>query len=122
MVQPDTVVEEEPIHCERFSDWAPGQGLTQVAFIKIDTEGFDYAVLRGMHDFLAKTASLPPILTELLSRDYHPRWAEQEAILKDLFQLGYSPFPLDDLAKVGDVLLVPKSQGPSFILPEETHG
>ena len=58
------------------------QGLTQVAFIKIDTEGFDYAVLRGMHDFLAKTPSLPPILTELLSRDYHPKWDEQEAILQ----------------------------------------
>ncbi|HPF15539.1 MAG: FkbM family methyltransferase [Planctomycetes bacterium] len=122
MVQPNTIVEEESIECARFSDWGPAHGIEAVAFIKIDTEGFDYAVLRGLIEFLRGAPKLPPILTELLSADYHPFWAEQEQVLEELFALGYSRFPLQDLPKVGDVLLLPRELGESFILPEEGHG
>ena len=121
MVQPDTIVEEETIECVRFSDWAPGQGIDSVAFIKIDTEGFDYAVLKGLREFLEATDVLPPILTELLSEDYHPLWHEQHEALEALFALGYSRFDEQDLPKVGDVLLIPKDRGQSFILPEAGH-
>jgi len=125
MVSESTVVEEEMIECVRFSDWAPQHNLSEVAFIKIDTEGFDYAVLEGLLDFLQRTESLPPILTELLGADYHPRWKEQHAVLERLFELGYSRFPDTNLPKVGDVLLLPTARGQSFILPEESgppHG
>ncbi|MEZ5974846.1 MAG: FkbM family methyltransferase [Planctomycetota bacterium] len=119
MVQPDTVVEEEHIECVRFSDWGPAQGIQRADFIKIDTEGFDYAVLEGLVPFLRDSENLPPILTELLCRDYHPFWDRQEAVLRELFALGYSAFDLDALPKVGDVLLLPAARGESFILPED---
>lgn len=121
MVQPDTVVEEEPIRCVRFSDFAPANGIDEVAFIKIDTEGFDYAVLQGLRDFLAGADRLPPILTELLSEDYHPLWDQQHAALEALFALGYTRFEESELPKVGDVLLLPETLGRSFILPEGGH-
>ena len=121
MVQPDTIVEEETIRCVRFTDFAKEQGLTSVAFIKIDTEGFDYAVLQGLAGFLADTPQLPPILTELLSEDYHPLWEQQHAALEAMFALGYTRFDEGELPKVGDVLLLPAALGQSFILPEEGH-
>lgn len=113
-----TVVEEEKIECRRFDDVARERGIETVAFVKIDTEGFDFAVLQGLFDFLEQTGQRPPILTELMSEDYHPFWREQREIIGRYVSLGYGSIDFDALPKIGDVLLLPESAGPSWILDQ----
>jgi len=114
-----TVVEEESIECRRFDDLARERGIESVAFIKIDTEGFDFAVLQGLYDFIAESGQRPPILTELMSEDYHPLWREQREIVERYVALGYGSVDFDSLPKIGDVLLMPNSSEPSPILDTE---
>lgn len=110
MVRPDTVVEEEEIQCRRLDSFAPEHGIGQVDFIKTDTEGFDYAVLGGMLEFLSNSPQLPVILSELLEESYHPCWDKQVAVVKKLEGLGYEPVDLSSMATVEDILFVPKGR------------
>ncbi|MDF1838650.1 MAG: FkbM family methyltransferase [Planctomycetota bacterium] len=114
-----TVVEEESIECRRFDDLAEERGIKSVAFVKIDTEGFDFAVLQGLYDFIETSGQRPAILTELMSEDYHPFWREQREIIERYVSLGYGPVDFDQLPKIGDVLLTPNSSEPSPILDTE---
>jgi FkbM family methyltransferase len=107
MVRPDTVVEQETIICRTWDGFAAEHGIDVVDFVKTDTEGFDFAVLRGMLGFLERTPRLPVILSELLEEDYHPRWPEQLEVVERLVEVGYRPVDLTKMAKVDDILFLP---------------
>jgi FkbM family methyltransferase len=110
MVRPDTVIDEELIQCTTWDAFARERGIERVHFIKTDTEGFDYAVLRGMLPFLERTDCLPVILSELLAQEYHPHWDEQAEVVECLFELGYQRQDLSSMAKVDDILFLPAQQ------------
>jgi FkbM family methyltransferase len=107
MVRPDTVIDQETIQCTTWELFAKQHGIEHVDFIKTDTEGFDYAVLRGMLPFLERAERLPVIYSELLEEDYHPRWEEQAAVVERLFEIGYEYQDLSSMAKVDDILFLP---------------
>ncbi len=109
-VREDTVIEEEPIRCRIFTDYMREQGVEAVDFIKTDTEGHDYAVLRSMLPWLRETPRLPVILSELLEEGYHPHWDEQLAVVNELFALGYAHVDLSTMKKVDDILFVPEAR------------
>jgi FkbM family methyltransferase len=102
----------EPVRCRVFSDWAREQHVERVDFVKIDTEGFDYRVLRGMLAFLAATPSKPAILAELMPREMHHDWEGQTQVLERLFSLGYERVDLSRMRDFEDFLLVPAGRKP----------
>lgn len=74
------------IHCDTFSHWAEDNNLTNAGFIKIDVEGHEVNVLRGMFDWLRKTGARPPILFE-----HGWEKAEEEAVVNDMVNFfGYT--------------------------------
>jgi len=107
-VRADTVIASEDIEVVVFSEFASEHGIGDVDLVKTDTEGFDFAVLEGMLDWLAERERLPVILSELLARDYHPRWEDQERVLSRLFDLGYGEVDLTHMQKVEDILFLPE--------------
>ncbi len=112
MVSEDTVIEPEEVTLHHASRWLEREGVRHVDFIKSDTEGYDFAVLRGLVPWLERTGCRPAILVELLQEDYHPRGAEQRAALAELVRLGYEEVDLASLgATVGDALLLPRAAG-----------
>lgn len=109
-VRPDTVMEEETVQCRRFDGFSLEHGIDQVDFIKTDTEGFDYAVLRGLLPFLKRTGQLPVILSELLAESFHPYAKQQREIVDQVVALGYEPIDMSGMQnKVEDFLFVPSS-------------
>ncbi len=107
-VRPDTVMEEETIRCRRFEGFSLEHGIDAVDFIKTDTEGFDYAVLRGLLPFLERTSKLPVILSELLEESFHPHGAQQREVVDRIAALGYDPIDMSQMrSKVEDFLFVP---------------
>lgn len=107
-VRPDTVMEEETIRCRRFEGLSIELGIDQVDFIKTDTEGFDYAVLRGLLPFLERTPRLPVILSELLEESFHPHGRQQREVVDKITALGYEPIDMSNMqSKVEDFLFVP---------------
>lgn len=112
-VSTDTVIEAEPVRLHHASRWLEAQGITHVDLVKSDTEGYDFAVLRGLVPWLERTGCRPAIFVELLREEYHPRSAEQRAALAELVRLGYEEVDLGALdATVADALILPR-RGPA---------
>ena len=56
--------EKFTIKCVTFSDWAFENKIDNVGFIKVDAEGHDINVIRGMFDWMQTTNQRPYILFE----------------------------------------------------------
>jgi FkbM family methyltransferase len=88
-IRPGWQTRREYIPCLRFDDIAGPLGIEQIALCKIDVEGFELEVLRGMKKTMAVLK--PPILCEVLDADanadiavHHDRIARLQAALTDL--------------------------------------
>ncbi|MDA1264497.1 MAG: FkbM family methyltransferase [Planctomycetota bacterium] len=102
--------EPEDIEVVDFSEFAVKQGIGEVDFVKTDTEGYDFAVLTSMLPWLRERTQLPFILSELLSRSYHPWPDQQDAVMRSLFDIGYEEMELPDEPQVFDLIFVPRAQ------------
>jgi Methyltransferase FkbM domain len=58
--------------------------------IKVDVEGAEYKVLRGMLGSFRKWHPLPVILCEIVCGQSHPAWEEEMSVFKEMKQLGYT--------------------------------
>ena len=74
-------------------DWIAANPMT-VAAIKIDTDGYDYEVLRGAHDLLLRDR--PVVVVELSAHAFSTRGQSVEAAKDYLTSLGYVGRYLDD--------------------------
>ena len=84
------------------------------SFIKVDVEGAEYRVFRGMMGSLAKWPKKPVILCEIGWGTAHPEWNEELAVFDELVRLGYSTRTLEGaaldvrtIAKTTDILFLP---------------
>lgn len=102
----------EEVECAVFDEYARAHGIDRVDFVKSDTEGFDYRVLRGMLSFLARCEPRPVILAELLAPHVHHDFAAQTAVLEELYGLGYRRVDLRGMQDVQDFLFVPEGRTP----------
>ena len=91
-------------------------GAHSVSLIKIDVEGFELPVLRGLCGFLADAPEPPPILCEIAPRAYPLLGSSLEELEAEVCAAGYRAFDLRwprrrvalaDLVKIRDVLLMP---------------
>ena len=101
------VWDSEEVDVRVFDDWAREHGVERVDFLKTDTEGNDYAVLKGVLPFLDRTGSQPVILAELLSKSLHHAWEEQQAAVEHLYRLGYERVDMENMREIEDLLFVP---------------
>lgn len=86
-------------------------------FIKIDVEGAEYLVLRGMLSSLAKWQSKPVILCEIGWGTQHPNWNDELAVFGELERLGYricdlkgGAIDVKGLNQTTDVLFLPSGR------------
>lgn len=87
----------------------------QPSFVKIDVEGAEYRVIRGMRRSLETWTTRPVILCEIGWGQSHPSWDEELEVLRSLEALGYetrdlagNAIDLAEIKKTTDVLFVPK--------------
>jgi len=87
-----------------------------IGLIKIDVEGFEFFVLKGMENFFKlKCRNLPPLLVEITPSFYR----SSEIGLKDLKDYmesySYSAFTIDEKYKI-DLMSLENTQNPIDIL------
>lgn len=102
----------ETVECRIFDEFARERGVAHVDFVKSDTEGFDYRVLRGMLGFLERCEQRPVILAELLPAHIHHDYAAQLRVIEALYGLGYQAVDLERMTDVEDFLFVPEGRVP----------
>jgi FkbM family methyltransferase len=83
------------------------------SFIKIDVEGAEYRVFKGLLPALERWTSRPAILCEIGWGSNHPDWQKELVVFNALKDLGYrvldlnqEPIDITTLSKTTDVLFV----------------
>jgi FkbM family methyltransferase len=89
------------------------------SLIKIDVEGYEYMVFRGMLSSIPKWSPLPVMLCEIGWGRSHPAWDEEMSVLREMKAIGYAICDLagsriDEscLEATTDVLLIPEIRLP----------
>jgi len=90
-------------------DWASATGfdVNTIRFIKIDVEGAEFRVIRGMKDTIKAMKKKPPIFIEIAWGSHHPNWEEEKVELKWLFDNGYQAINLESLEATTEHVLMP---------------
>lgn len=85
------------------------------SFVKIDVEGAEYKVLRGMLGAIERWSPRPAILCEIGWGSGHPAWDDELRIFHELKKLGYrtldlnkQPIDVESLRKTTDLLFIPE--------------
>jgi FkbM family methyltransferase len=102
----------EKIRMAVFDEYAKAHGISNVDFIKTDTDGYDARALQGMLGFLEGCNPRPVILAELMNEGMHPDYAGQVEVLEALYGLGYGRIDLSGMADVQDFVFVPEGRAP----------
>ena len=61
----DKVDEVYEVRTLRLDTYLKEREIDKVSLIKIDVEGYEYNVLKGLENFLTKTKNKPPIICEI---------------------------------------------------------
>lgn len=94
-MKPETRKESIEVPVRRLDNYIKEHNLNNITLIKIDVEGFEFAVLKGLYNFFIRTPHRPSILCEV-SPEVCSLMGYQ---LKDLFdymeEFGYIAFDLN---------------------------
>jgi len=58
------------VRTRRLDNYLEQKNIDRVSLVKIDVEGYEYYVLKGLSGFLKRTSSKPPIICEILASAY----------------------------------------------------
>lgn len=88
---------------KRLDSYIEEQGLQEISLIKIDAEGFEFPILKGMRMYFESSAHRPPILCEIAPRAYSLLGRSLADFAGYMAQFGYSAFDLIDTSKPVDI-------------------
>ena len=80
---------------QRLDEYLAERGVTKVALLKIDAEGFELPVLRGASSFLEQARPRPTILVEVAPGAYPLLGARVSDLFDLLRSYGYSGFDVE---------------------------
>jgi FkbM family methyltransferase len=99
----------------RLDAYAQQHGIEHVALIKIDAEGFELPILRGLQGFFQRTKQRPAILCEIAPRAYPLMGRKVSELASYMAEYGYrahdlidgsTPVNLEAIHHVDDVLFL----------------
>ena len=95
--QPDSEITSTlDVPVVRLDSYIADRGVHRVALIKIDAEGFEFPVLKGLQGYFEQTSHRPPIICEIAPRAY-PLMGKKLSELADyMAAYGYSARDLID--------------------------
>jgi FkbM family methyltransferase len=101
----------------RLDSYIEERGLRKISLIKIDAEGFELPILKGMQKYFESSPDRPPILCEIAPRAYSLLGRSLADLANYMANYGYASFDLIDgstpvnihsLTHVEDVLFLSK--------------
>jgi len=100
----------------RLDDYLLERGLTNVRLIKIDVEGYEWRVIKGMDRYLRSASVLPWIIVEIQPKACQSLLTSMTEMGRYMEEFGFKALHLDGresidikhLSKVTDVLFMPR--------------
>lgn len=85
-------VETIEVLVARFDQYAKEKGLEKISLIKIDTEGFEYPVFKGMQNYFENTIHRPVIICEFVPDAYARIGYTVEQLVEYMKKYGYEAY------------------------------
>lgn len=109
IINPKEASEIITVKTQRLDNYLEEKELSKISLIKVDVEGYELFVLKGLSTFFEKTRNKPPIFCEIDPNAYK----EKDASLLDLYKYmknyGYQAFNIfnsnvaTDIRKLSDI-------------------
>jgi len=100
----ETTKEIITVPIRRLDGYIQDNSLVNIALIKIDTEGFEFLVLKGMSNYFANTAERPLIICEIAPEAYSHLGCSLAQLSDYMKSYGYSAFSLNNANSEIDIL------------------
>ena len=95
----DTIKETLPVSICRLDRYIKEKGLTGISLIKIDTEGFEFPVLKGLSEYFNNNRDHPAILCEIAPAAYPLLGYKLEQLEKYMDEYKYKAFDVIGIRK-----------------------
>lgn len=110
----DALSEELEINVIRLSDYLFKNNFKNIRLVKIDTEGFEFPVMKGFQEYLNQTKETPFIIIEIAPSAYPKLNLKLSEFSQFMSNLGYyyqgvdnkRPIKVDNLKQTTDVLFI----------------
>lgn len=101
----------------RLDDYIRENNLRNITFIKIDTEGFELKVLKGLQKYFENTRSVdrPPIYCEIVPTVYPLLQLSLESLSNYMERYSYYAFDCRDISKRVDITKLEKTTNVLFL-------
>lgn len=99
----ETVREEIEVRVQRLDKYIQENDLRNISLIKIDTEGFEFPVLKGLSDYFENSIIRPPIICEIAPAAYPLLECTLIQLQEFMTKYNYVAVSLDDFCTPVDV-------------------
>ncbi len=103
-ISPEHTASTCTVPVRRLGDYLNRHAIERPSLIKIDVEGFEYQVIRGMEDYFASTPYRPPIVCEVGADAAQALGYTLQDVADHMASLGYSAFRLTDTRRTVDLM------------------
>ncbi|MCP4650706.1 MAG: FkbM family methyltransferase [PVC group bacterium] len=111
----DTTKESIEVSVRKFDDYARENSLNKVSLIKVDTEGFEFPVLKGFSRFFDDRSILPIVICEIAPMAYSFLGCTLEQLSQYMRGYSYEAFEVTNISKKIDILALKKTTNVIFI-------
>lgn len=105
-ISPEHVESTCTVPVRRLGDYLIRHGIERPALIKIDVEGFEYQVIRGMTNYFASTSYRPPIVCEVGADAAEVLGYTLQDVADHMASLGYSAYRLTNTRQAVDMMQI----------------
>lgn len=99
----EQIVDSQEARVVRLDSYIDRSGIDRVALIKIDVEGYELPVLKGLEVYFRRAGRRPPIICEIAPRAYPLLGRTLFELVRYMADFGYSAFDLADATTPIDI-------------------
>ncbi len=115
MMSEETVLQSIKVPVATLSSYLAERSIDKVAMMKIDTEGYEYRVLKGLSAHLAATSNRPVLLVEIAPSAYPLLGTDLRALRDLLAGFGYNAVEVHDHRRPVDIISLTETTNVLFL-------
>lgn len=118
----ETTKEIQEVPIRRLDDYIREKALKNIALIKIDTEGFEFPVLKGISRYFENCGILPAIICEIAPSAYPLLGYQLRQLSEYMKKFDYDAFELNKPSKRIDITKLESTNNVLFLSQRERSG
>ena len=103
------------VRVRRLDVYLAEKEISTVSLIKIDVEGYEYYVLKGLSGFFERTACKPPIICEIFTTVYKNNDFSIDDLFNYMVSYGYHAYSIINPRKMVDICKLHETADVIFI-------